>query len=30
VAQVEENAGALNFGPLAADQMSEIDKVLGR
>jgi aryl-alcohol dehydrogenase-like predicted oxidoreductase len=30
VAQVEENAGALNFGPLAADQMSEIDSVLGR
>lgn len=30
VAQVEENAGALNFGPLTAGQMSEIDKVLGR
>lgn len=30
VAQVEENAGALNFGPLAADQMQEIDTLLER
>ncbi len=30
VAQVEENAGALRFGPLAADQMREIDTLLGR
>jgi len=30
VAQVEENAGALRYGPLSADQVSEIDRILGR
>lgn len=30
VAQVEENARAMDFGPLTADQMSEIDQILGR
>ncbi len=30
VAQVEENAGALGHGPLTADQVAEIDKLLGR
>jgi aryl-alcohol dehydrogenase-like predicted oxidoreductase len=30
VAQVEENAGALRFGPLSAAQMARIDKILGR
>lgn len=30
VAQVEENAKAMEFGPLTPDQMKEIDKVLGR
>ncbi len=30
VAQVEENAKAMEFGPLTADQMAEIDKILGR
>ncbi|MGA4900016.1 aldo/keto reductase [Streptomyces griseoincarnatus] len=30
VAQVEENAGALAFGPLSADQVKEIDVILGR
>ncbi len=30
VAQVEENAGALAFGPLTRDQVSEVDKLLGR
>ncbi|MBI5667508.1 MAG: aldo/keto reductase [Chloroflexi bacterium] len=30
VAQVEENAGALRFGPLTADQMQQIDALLGR
>lgn len=30
VAQVEENAGAMHFGPLTADQMREIDTLLGR
>jgi aryl-alcohol dehydrogenase-like predicted oxidoreductase len=30
VRQVEENAGALNFGPLTPVQMSEIDRILGR
>jgi aryl-alcohol dehydrogenase-like predicted oxidoreductase len=30
VAQVEENAGAMRFGPLTADQMREIDTLLGR
>lgn len=29
VKQVEENAGAMEFGPLSADQMREIDEVLG-
>jgi aryl-alcohol dehydrogenase-like predicted oxidoreductase len=28
-AQVEENAGALRFGPLTAGQMAEIDRLLG-
>lgn len=30
VAQAEENAGALAQGPLTADQLAEIDRVLGR
>jgi aryl-alcohol dehydrogenase-like predicted oxidoreductase len=30
VTQVEENARAMEFGPLTLDQMKEIDKVLGR
>jgi aryl-alcohol dehydrogenase-like predicted oxidoreductase len=30
VAQVEENVGAMRFGPLTADQMGEIDALLGR
>jgi aryl-alcohol dehydrogenase-like predicted oxidoreductase len=30
VQQVEENAGALAFGPLKPDQMREIDRLLGR
>jgi aryl-alcohol dehydrogenase-like predicted oxidoreductase len=30
VAQVEDNAGAMAFGPLAAEQMAEIDLILGR
>jgi aryl-alcohol dehydrogenase-like predicted oxidoreductase len=30
VAQVEENAGALAFGPLSAAQMAQIDEILGR
>lgn len=30
VAQVEENAGAMQFGPLAADQIAEVDRILGR
>jgi aryl-alcohol dehydrogenase-like predicted oxidoreductase len=30
VAQVEENAGAMEFGPLTPDQMKEIDTILGR
>jgi aryl-alcohol dehydrogenase-like predicted oxidoreductase len=30
VAQVEENAGAMDFGPLTPAQMSEIDRILGR
>lgn len=30
VAQVEENAGAMNYGPLSADQMQQIDHILGR
>ena len=30
VAQVEENCGALDAGPLTADQLTEIDRILGR
>ncbi len=30
LAQVEENAGALRFGPLTAEQMAEIEQLLGR
>ncbi len=30
VKQVEDNAGAMQFGPLTPDQMSEIDNILGR
>ena len=30
VSQVEDNAGAMRFGPLTADQMAEIDQILGR
>lgn len=30
VAQVEENCGALDYGPLASDQMREIEMYLGR
>jgi aryl-alcohol dehydrogenase-like predicted oxidoreductase len=30
VQQVEENAGAMQFGPLSADQIREIDGLLGR
>jgi aryl-alcohol dehydrogenase-like predicted oxidoreductase len=30
VAQVEDNAGAMRFGPLTADQIKEIDGLLGR
>jgi aryl-alcohol dehydrogenase-like predicted oxidoreductase len=30
VAQVQEDAGAMQFGPLTPDQMSEIEKLLGR
>ena len=30
VAQVQENAGAMQFGPLNPDQMSEIDLILGK
>jgi aryl-alcohol dehydrogenase-like predicted oxidoreductase len=30
VAQVEENAKAMQFGPLTVDQMKEIDSLLGR
>lgn len=30
VAQVEENVGTARFGPLAAEQMREIDAILGR
>ncbi|MBN2044487.1 MAG: aldo/keto reductase [Anaerolineales bacterium] len=30
VVQVEENAGAMQFGPLTAEQMMEIDQILGR
>ena len=30
VRQVEENAGAMEFGPLTPDQMSQVDSILGR
>ncbi len=30
VAQVEDNAGAMRFGPLAPEQMKEIDALMGR
>jgi len=30
LAQVEENAGALAFGPLTTDEVAEVDKLLGR
>lgn len=30
VAQVDENAGAMAFGPLSAEQMRQIDELLGR
>ena len=30
VKQVEENAGAMTFGPLGMPEMQEIDKLLGR
>jgi len=30
VKQIEENAGALEKGPLSSEQMSEIEKILGR
>ncbi len=30
VAQAQENARAMEFGPLTADQMAEIDRILGR
>ncbi len=30
VKQVQENAGAMQFGPLTPDQMNEIDNILGR
>ena len=30
VAQVEENAGAMEFGPLGADEMAQIEEILGR
>jgi aryl-alcohol dehydrogenase-like predicted oxidoreductase len=30
VAQVQENAKAMEFGPLTPDQMAEIDRILGR
>jgi aryl-alcohol dehydrogenase-like predicted oxidoreductase len=30
VAQVEDNAGAMRFGPLTPEQMAEIDRLLGR
>ncbi len=29
-AQVKENAGAMEFGPLSAAQMQEVDRILGR
>jgi aryl-alcohol dehydrogenase-like predicted oxidoreductase len=30
VAQAQENAGAMEFGPLNSDQMREIEALLGR
>ena len=30
VAQIQENAAALQFGPLTPEQMQEIDAILGR
>ncbi len=30
VAQVSENAGALEYGPLTPDQLAEVEKILGR
>jgi aryl-alcohol dehydrogenase-like predicted oxidoreductase len=30
VAQVEENAGAMRFGPLTPSQIAEVDRILGR
>ena len=30
VAQVEENAKAMEFGPLTPEQMAEIERILGR
>ncbi|HEY2791239.1 MAG TPA: aldo/keto reductase, partial [Micromonosporaceae bacterium] len=30
VAQVEENAGALTFGPLSVDEFGQVEKLLGR
>jgi len=30
VAQVEENAGAMRFGPLSAEQMDQIERLLER
>jgi aryl-alcohol dehydrogenase-like predicted oxidoreductase len=30
VVQVEENAGAMRFGPFSAAQMARIGKILGR
>ncbi len=30
VEQVEENCGALAFGPLSADQLTDIDRILER
>ena len=30
VAQVEDNRGAMHFGPLSSDQMQEVDALLDR
>jgi len=30
VKQAEDNAGAMDFGPLTPDQMAQIDQILGR
>jgi len=30
IKQVEENAGALDYGPLTSEQLEEIDKIIGR